>query len=95
MHNGTSLSSGILAVGGTQVYTGKGILSNLIIVGGSAAATVTVYDELSATGKVLAKGTAPIGETVAISINTPCRCENGIHVVVAGLASEAIVHFGS
>jgi len=95
---GTAQSSGLLSAGTTTVYQGKGILSAVHAISDSTnVATVTVYDDVTASGTILAKvnGTVNTGSNAAV-FTTPVRCEIGITVVVSGAgAPQAIIHYGA
>jgi hypothetical protein len=90
-----STSSGSLAVGTTAVYANPALLACVILNPGSAASTVTVYDNASAgSGTVLASlaGVAN-GASVALPLSIPIRAAKGITVVVAGTGATAVATF--
>jgi hypothetical protein len=43
-----------------QVMTGQGKLWGMLVVGGSAATTISLYDNTSATGDPIMNGSAPV-----------------------------------
>lgn len=85
---GTAIASGVLT-SATQVYTGRGTLNAVLVEGG---ATVTIYDNTSAAGKIMFIATAGAGNTNLYGFNTHVRCDNGLHVVVSG--GDCIVYYG-
>lgn len=85
---GTAISTGVLT-SATQVYTGRGTLNAILVAGG---ATVTIYDNTSAAGKIIFQATLAAGNPELFSFNTHIRCENGLHAVVSG--GNVIVYFG-
>ena len=89
--------SGALAVGTTTLFNGKMSLNSVIVAtDGTNAATVTVYDNTAASGKILTilsvGGTAFSGAQI---FNAALRAEIGITVVVAGTGATAYVAIGS
>lgn len=95
----TAQSSGLLSAGTTSVWTGKGVLSGVMVITDNVnTATVTVYDNPSAaSGTVLAQCSATsITGANSLAFVTPVRCDNGLTVVVSGTGSpKAIVYFGA
>lgn len=94
----TAVSSGALASGSTTtLMTGKGTLNSLQLIGdGTNAATVTVYDELSATGKVLAVLSLPAtGVCTSIVFVNALRADIGLTVVVGGTGGNAYVGYNA
>jgi hypothetical protein len=88
-------SSGSLAVGTTAVLAKPGLLHSVILNPGSAASTITVYDNASAaSGTVLASLVAAAStSSVSVSFNSPIYSVNGLTVVVAGTAATGIVGY--
>lgn len=90
-----STSSGSLAVGTTSISTLPGLVCNVILNPGSAASTVTVYDNPSAaSGTVLWSAVAAANtNSVSANLSSPIVANKGITVVVAGTAATAVVTF--
>lgn len=88
-------SSGSLAVGTNTVSTKPGLLCNLVLNPGSAASSITVYDNATAaSGTVLCSLLATAnGQSVTASIAAPIVVNNGITVVVAGTAATATLSY--
>lgn len=59
----------------------------------TAGATVTVYDNTSASGTVLAKITLAAGGSADVAVPDGVRCDNGVHLV-ASAAVEGHVRIG-
>ncbi len=92
----TSVSSGSLATGSTTLLrTGKATLNSIQLSGnGTNAPSVTVYDSLTATGKIIAQVNGAATDVFkdfcpAFAIRT----DIGLCVVVAGTGATAIVGF--
>lgn len=95
---GRALSSGLLGAGTTTIYTGVNCVSGVVCISDSTNnATVTVYDNIAASGLIVAKLTATINTGAnSIAFITPIRCDVGITVQVTGTgAPTAIVYFGA
>lgn len=95
----TANPSGALAVGTNLVVAGKFTLNSIQLVGdGTNAGTVTVYDNIVASGKVMAVLNVPAATTTVLSsqivFDVAVKAELGITVVVAGGASVAYVTTG-
>ena len=85
----TAISSGLLTAS-ALVYTGRGTLNGVLAHEG---ATVTIYDNTSASGKIIFQATvAESASSEFYGFNTHVRCENGLYAAVSG--GNAIVHFG-
>lgn len=90
MTSPTSISSGLLTAD-TQVYTGRGILSGVLLV--DLDSEVTVYDGTSASGTVLFSGEAA-SETSSQEYDLGrVRCLEGLFVEVT--SGSCIVYFGA
>lgn len=78
------------------VYAKPALLTNLMLHPGSAAATITVYDNATAaSGTILAilQGVAN-GASITFPFDgSPPRANNGITVALTGAASQAQVYF--
>lgn len=88
-------SSGSIAVGTTVVLAKPGLLWAANLNPGSAACSVTIYDNASAaSGNILAQilGVAN-GASNALPLLSPVFCKNGMTVVVAGTGALAEVYF--
>jgi hypothetical protein len=94
----TALTSGALAAGSTTLLsTGKGTVNSIqLTADGTNAATVTIYDEVTATGKVVAVLQIPAtGVYNAVVFVNALRCDIGLTVVVAGTGAVAYVGYGA
>lgn len=88
-------SSGSLAVGTNIVINQPALLHSIILNPGSAASSVTVYENASAaSGLVLgALVGATSGSSVEVAFNAPIYSRYGLTVVVAGTAATAIISY--
>lgn len=91
-----STASAVLTVQTATVYSHPALLSNIMLHPGSAAATLTVYDNATAgSGNVIAilQGVAN-GATVLFPFDdSPPRCNNGITATVTGAGAQAQIYF--
>jgi len=98
MASSTAVSTGALASGSTTVIAnGRSILNSIqVTTDGTNAATVTVYDNTAASGKVLAV-IIVAGATLSGSRNLipGLRAEIGLTAVVAGTGATGYVSFGA
>lgn len=93
----TSNPSGALAVGTTLVFNGKFTLNSIQLVpDGTNAATLTIYDNIVASGKVLAVLSAPAASLLSLSMDfsNALKAEIGITAVVAGGTAVGYVNTG-
>lgn len=89
-----STSSGAIAVGTTSVVTRPCRLMSMIVVGGSAASTITVYDNASAaSGTVLAAFSCAASTTWSDHFGDGLVANNGLTVVVAGTAAVGYIGY--
>jgi hypothetical protein len=90
----SSRSSGLLSSSG-QVFTGTARLNAVtILTDGTNAATITIYDNTSASGLVLYKGILAGASNSRDSIFiSPVRCEIGMYISISGTGANAILHF--
>lgn len=91
-----STSSGSIGVtAGTAVATKAGLLCNVVLNPGSAASSITIYDNASAaSGTVLLSLVAAASSSsVTANINYPIVACNGLFVVVAGTAATAVISY--
>lgn len=72
------------------VKTGPGTLVSVVLVGGSTAATLTVYDNTAASGTILLTLTAPIDDS-AIAIGLDFVFSIGCHVDIGGTGASVTV----
>lgn len=91
----TSRSSDLLTAD-TLIWTGRGLLTGVsVLADGTNAATVVIYDGLTATGKVLAKVIVDATTTEShIDFSRPVVAEIGIFADIAGTGAEYIVYTG-
>lgn len=86
------------AVGTTVVWTGHNFLDSILAIpDGVNAMTVTVYDGITATGRILAvvQTVATSALTVLQNYNHALSSDIGLTVVVAGGTGSAIIAFGA
>lgn len=88
-------SSGSLAVGTNAVINQPALLHSVILNPGTAASTVTVYENASAaSGVILASLVAPLSTaSLNITFNAPIYSRFGLTVVVAGTAATAVISY--
>lgn len=94
----TSISSGALASGSTTVlFTGHNFLNTIVVNSdGTNTATVTVYDNTAASGKVLVSfSVSGANLNGAFEPKFPIRADTGLTVVVAGTGATAYVMYGA
>lgn len=88
-----SNSSGLKSAS-TAICAMSSKLDALTVIGGSDAATATVYDNASAaSGTVLMKVTAAANTTVSVPFTSPVDALNGLYVAITGTSPGVIVHF--
>lgn len=96
MSRSTAVATGALATGSTTtVRTGHGLLNSLqVVTDGTNAGTITVYDNITGSGKVIAVLTVA-GAALSGSF-TPTfgiRADIGLTFVVSGTAAVAYASF--
>ena len=93
----SSNNTGQLSAGSYLIATGKNRLNALSVVGdGTNAGTVTIYDNTTASGKIIAQGlTRTTDVQQHIIFTNPVYAEIGLYVVVGGTNCKAIVYFGA
>lgn len=85
--------SGLLTVD-TLIYTGFGIMTGIIVfTNGSSDAIATVYDNTSASGKVLYKVIVNKSDRIGGITSIPVNFENGVYIEISGTGAEAIVYY--
>ena len=93
----TAISSGLLNSGTTTVlFEGKAHLNSLqLILDGTQAGTVTVYDNTAASGKIIGvfNGVAATSGESIVYVN-PVRCDIGLTVLVS-VTAQAIVTYNA
>lgn len=90
-----STPSVVLTVQTKTVFTGAALLNNIMLHPGSAAASITVYDNIAGSGTILAilQGVAN-GATVIFPFDdSPPFAHTAITCVVAGTGAQAQVYF--
>lgn len=83
-------------VASALVFDGKNQLRGISVnTDGTNAATVIVYDNTTAAGKILMKVAVP-GASLhgGFSLDNPARAENGLYVSIAGTGAHCNVYFG-
>lgn len=88
-------STGTLAVDTTNITIGAAVVAGISITAAAADVTVTLYDELTATGTVVAKYILDI-DVEGLSTHVPLsniKCSIGLTAVVAGVGAEVQVHY--
>lgn len=89
-----SIPSAVLAVGTTTALTGAGYITAIMLHPGSAASTVTFYDNTAGSGTILAILQGPAsGATAIIPFDSAIRVKTGITAVVSGTGAQAQVYF--
>lgn len=91
----TSISSGSLSAS-TLIFTGKSLLVGACIgADGTNPATVTIYDNTSATGTILWQTVIPAtGRNQTILFPLPIQAKTGLYVAISGTGASAIVYRG-
>lgn len=91
----TCKSSGELTAA-TTVREGRSHLFGvLILTDGSNDALVQVYDNTSAAGTLLFKGSLAAAENTGyVPFNYPVRADLGLHVVITGTGASVILYYG-
>lgn len=91
----TNKSTGTLAVGTTNIMNGQAIVAGISITAAAVDVTVTLYDETTATGTVIAKYILDISLAgLSTYIDLPdVKCTTGLTAVVAGAGAEVQVHY--
>ena len=92
----SSLSSD-LKVASALIATGRNRINAITFLGdGTNASTLIVYDNTSATGKVVAKVVNKATDQQNHVIFTfPVYCENGIYAALSGTGGNYILYFGA
>lgn len=95
MYNPATSSGSIAVTAGAVVSAMPGLLCNVILNPGSAASSVTLYDNASAaSGTVLWSAVAAAStNSVSSNFSIPVAVSKGIYIVVAGTAATAVVTF--
>ena len=96
MSGTTCLTSG-LQTADALIYTGRGTLNALtVMTDGTNAATVTLYDNTTNSGTVLAQSIVLGADRTGFQAwNLAVRCKNGIYADVTGTGASYIVHYGA
>ena len=91
----TNKSSGTLAVATTNIVNGHAIVAGISISAAAADVTVTLYDELTATGTEVAKYILDIDVAgLSTYVELPnIKCTTGLTAVVAGVGAVVQVHY--
>lgn len=89
-----SIPSAVLAAGTTTVITGPAYITAIMLHPGSAASTVTFYDNTAGSGTVLAILQGPAsGATAIIPFDSAIQAAKGITAVVSGTGAQAQVYY--
>lgn len=96
MANSLAVSSGALT-GTTLLFNGTAHLNAVqLVLDGTNAGTVTCYDSLTGTGKVIAILSGAATSTGSSIVHVcPVRCDIGLTIVVAGTGAQAIVAYNA
>jgi len=91
----SSLSSGRLTTS-TLIFNGRNRINAItLIADGTNAASISIYDNNAATGKVAAKVSAKAGEVlVHVVFENPVFLDLGLYAALTGTGAEAFVFFG-
>ena len=76
----------------SAALTGK-MFSGMDVIGGTAKATVTIYDSGANTGTVLAMSKANIAETEHVELSSPVVGTGLLWVEIAGTQANAVVRY--
>ena len=92
-----AISSGILATGVTTIFTGVSLISSIQgISDGTNPATVTVYDNTTNSGKVLAVvKVLPADPSKIYTFCSRLRADIGVTVEVTGTGAQAVIGYGA
>lgn len=92
----SSLSSD-LKVASALIATGRNRINAITFLGdGTNASTLTVYDNTTGSGKVIAKLVNKAADQQNHVIFTfPVYCENGIYASLAGTGGNYIIYYGA
>lgn len=95
MAQGRSMTSSGLKTSSAIIATGRYRLGGVLIVtDGTNAATVIIYDALSATSTILFKGTVPGSANFGgSSWEIPIRAKTGIYAEISGTGAACVVYF--
>ena len=92
----TSSRSSDLKSASALIATGKNRINSILMIGdGTNAGTLTVYDNTSASGMVLAQ--TAVGSqhhTAYISFPNPIYAEKGIYASLSGTGATFVLHYG-
>ncbi len=97
MSSSTSQSTGLLTAATTVVSAYPNILDHVQInTDGTNNATVTVYDNTAASGKIVCQRTVlGANQGLATNLIPPVKLEVGLTVTIAGTGASAIVGYGA
>lgn len=93
----TAVSSGALATGSTTTLAaGHSALNTInVLTDGTNPATVTVYDNTAASGKVIAVMSVPGASLSSVlSFYPAVRCDIGLTIVVSGTGATGYISYG-
>lgn len=92
---GTALSTGVLT-SNTSVFSGKNLVNGLIAGGdGTNVATITVYDNTSASGSIIMQVIVPAGQRqVLVFPMRSIQASLGLYVSVSGTGANAQLYYG-
>jgi hypothetical protein len=90
--NGPFATSSLAASG--LVRTGSGILVAVLLTAGADAASVTIYDNTTTTGSVLAVLKAAAGATVSWVPSGHQACSIGLYAVITGTTPSVCTVYG-
>ncbi len=91
----SAISTGVLSAG-TLVFNGKNRVNSIsVFTDGTNAATIEIYDNTAASGKVAVKHVvAGAGLAGHVVFNTPVVLDVGLYVNVTGTGATTIVTYG-
>lgn len=93
MASPTAQSTGLLLAGTyDNLYQGKNIINGVIAMPGS---TVTVFDNTTATGKVVAQVVNAGTNSIDHVFNLGIRCDIAFSILITGASGAGIVYFGA
>lgn len=90
--NDLTISSG-LQTANLTIKTGFAFLDYVILIPAGGDATLTIYDNTSAAGVVLARLRSLINISSQLNFNNPIGASIGLHVVVEGSQSAYVIGY--
>lgn len=88
-------SSGLLTVATTVVCAAPALLASVVLIPGSAASTILVYDNATTNSGTVIASLAGVanGAAITLPLTIPVRASKGITAIVAGTGATAVINF--